>query len=611
MVRVSTILLLTGIVLTILPSCTWKKSTLPSVLLIVVEDLGVGRIDCSDDSRAEVRSGFEILCDEAVRFTHAYTPATLSQPALASILTARYPHDHGTVDNGNSFLSARLEAAQEIALNRGYRTAFFGGGAPIWRNSGINQGFETFDDNIAISQQLLYRRAHENAQLFLNWRESEALRRPFFSVLHLNDAQFVETPTVNDLGEPRPSNYQSQVEELDESLGTLFRAMRNQRIWDNTYVIVAGLSGNAPSTRAHETRQLNLFSERTRVALFMKPARPLTKKTEGAESRTNWKVDANVSLVDVGATIYEIVGREATGQGNGLPIVSLKAVLTAPTPDWQTDRIIASESGWARWRGLGSRRIALRKGSLLYIHDNWGRLYDLMGDGGEVTPVARTDPQFGEMRAPFIDFIKRNEIPPFSAFADSLVEKLDLGSQLWHSATPRGEVRGRLRALSRRQPDDSQLFSWRALIALRLEDWAELKELGQKAGQPTWSFVAARNLGEKTAPSEHPCVRLFVKRQTEGKAPSLHECPSKELLELLAWSDEAATGFNRRQSMEQFFREYTERALQEKIAEYNYVSGLNWDVPIALPDGPALADLMLALPEFRRYKVTLQRRTAR
>lgn len=588
-----------------LSSCAWSEPKVRSVLVIAAEDLGFGAVPCATENENtndnDRQSGFEILCQEAVRFTHAYTTSTMSVPALASLLTGRYPHEHLVRDNGSTFLSARFESAAEAAIVAGFRTAFFGGGPPVWRNSGLNQGFETFDDGASPGSSL-FRPVSEIVKQYLDWRAAEPRRRPTFAVLHLADSQFTEVPTTNDLGEVRPSSYRGQVEEIDETLGKLFRVLREQGSWDTTAIFVVGLAGHVTEPRYQDPRETNVYSERTRVALFAKPAR------KARESSFNWKVDPNVSLADVGATLYEMLGRKFVASNPAT--VSLLKVLERPEPDWDEDRLVMTESSWAYWRGLSGRRFAMRKGPFLYLHDGPGRLFNTLTDNLETSPLPASDLRYWEVRAPFDAFAAELGLLPWVKLAPSTVSRLDIGRDLWRGNRSAEEVMPKLRKLAHANPLDVQLQGWRAMFALRSGQWMELKDAGWKTANPVWNYVAAANLGEPRIVPEDTCFRLFSSA-TKSKAPTLRECPSREILELYSWVDETQPAGSKQTAMERFFRLYGESLLEERIAIANYATGLVWDVPLHKPDGPRLTDLILSLPELKRYRAQVDRRFLR
>src|SRR4051812_44820860 len=75
----------------VLASCSLNSSPQPSILVILVENLRFGSFSCGEGSESGRPQGLRAFCDEAVRFTHAYTPSVLSQATIASIITAKYP----------------------------------------------------------------------------------------------------------------------------------------------------------------------------------------------------------------------------------------------------------------------------------------------------------------------------------------------------------------------------------------------------------------------------------------------------------------------------------------------------------------------------------------
>ena len=212
------------------------------------------------------------------------------------------------------------------------------------------------------------------------------------------------------------------------------------------------------------------------------------------------------------------------------------------------------------------------------------------------------------MRGEFAKFVGSISGEPWVAPERGLIEKMDLARELWRNRAPSGETLARLRALAKRHPQDAQLQGWRAIWALRLNDWSELKSLSTKtAPRPDWAFVAARNLGEKNPPfpGDDPCF-AFLKAGSERRVPK--SCSAEGLTDLLQWMNESAETSGRNRAMESFLRGYVARALATRIAEQNYLTGLAWDTNLARLQGPEVVDLVLALPEMRKYRSAVGRR---
>lgn len=258
-----------------LSRCQWQNEARPSVLVIAVDTLPSDMITCLDETES-TNSGFATLCAESVRFTHAYTTSLMSMAALSSVLTSQYPYEIKLTNNGSNFLSNETKTSAEIALDKGYRTSFYSGGAPIFRRSGFAQGFEVFDDNIPVSLTESYRPISSSLDLLAQWIEREAKSKPYFSFVFASDLQYPNIPTKNNLGELRATGLRGQVQELDESLFDLFTKLKKLNKWDSSYIVLVGLNGLSPLDRASELPGTNLYNENTQVSLLIKPP---TKKT--------------------------------------------------------------------------------------------------------------------------------------------------------------------------------------------------------------------------------------------------------------------------------------------------------------------------------------------
>ena len=150
-------------------ACQFGRTKGPQIIVIMVENLGVQQINCGATDNAN--SGFQLMCQESIRFTHAFTTSPLAAPAMASILTGHYPLEHGLRHHGLSFLSSQKETLAEKAQEYGLATAFFSGGAPALRKYNIQQGFELFDDSFNLSQSNVYRKFEQSLELFKDWSD--------------------------------------------------------------------------------------------------------------------------------------------------------------------------------------------------------------------------------------------------------------------------------------------------------------------------------------------------------------------------------------------------------------------------------------------------------
>jgi hypothetical protein len=138
-------LFVTLIVFTLLTGCSWGDKKAKSLIVIAVEGLAFESFTCSNlkDNPGQAQ-GFYTFCEEAVRFTHAYAPSPLSGASLGSMFTGVYPVEHGLRDHGEAYLPASWVTVPEVAIQKGYRTAFFSSGPPVLYKSGLGQGSSHF-----------------------------------------------------------------------------------------------------------------------------------------------------------------------------------------------------------------------------------------------------------------------------------------------------------------------------------------------------------------------------------------------------------------------------------------------------------------------------------
>ena len=110
---------------------TGPRSRRPSFLLIVTDQERADALG-SYGSRICRTPNLDRLADEGVRFHNAVTPTALCSPSRASLLTGRYPHGHGVLNNVHEPDAIRTELPHdvptfaELLRDAGYRTGFVG-----------------------------------------------------------------------------------------------------------------------------------------------------------------------------------------------------------------------------------------------------------------------------------------------------------------------------------------------------------------------------------------------------------------------------------------------------------------------------------------------------
>lgn len=575
-----------------------KASDKKSVLVIAVDELTTSDVSCSqEDSNA--RSGFQLLCNESIRFTHAFTTSTLSVPAMTSLMTGLYPYQHKIHHNGGPGLAAEVETSSELAIKQGYRTSFFSGGAPVFRRSGLNQGFELFDDNIIPSFAGLYRPLRKNAGSFTQWLDQEVNGDPFFSVLYIPDLLFVTTETNTDLGETRNLSVESQLDELDESLYELFKNLKKAGRWDTTTIILIGLSGHMTSERPNEPTPLNLHGENTQVALLVKPAQ--NKKRDEA---LYWKIDQNISLVDIGKTLFELLGQSNIDNTSStqatFPVHLLQDIFKNPNAPWDEERPLLIESGWALWRRAGPIKTAGISGHVLYINDQKPLLYNTLVDRFEVNPLPLLQESILPITTKLQNLLQKNQLPPFPPLPQEWTAKLSIPFSRWLRVDQESALLKDLKNLLAQHPRSLDLLNWTAQIALNQKDWATLKNLGVKNKVLSWQFAAEKNLYPKSAKLSDSCFNLLTEKLLETE--QLKNCDDSLFLELIDWLRAEDRGLIKEVQRKRFLRSFKNYLLDQQIQRTNIAAGLIWDISRENTFSPSRTELALSFPEYAKLR---------
>lgn len=571
-----------------------KKNDRASVLVIAVDELTMTDVTCNQEDKSG--SGFQMLCNESVRFTHAFTPSTLTVPTLASLLTGLYPYQHKARHNGGPGLAAEMELASEIAIKQDYRTSFFSGGAPVFRRSGLNQGFELFEDNLLPSFSSLFRPFNKNAEAFLNWLSQEVDSDPFFTVIYAPDLLFTTTETTTILGETRNLSFESQIDELDESLFNLFQHLKDRQRWDSTTVFLVGLNGHTTNDRPVEVSRNNLHGENTQVALLIKPSQKRKR-----DEAIHWKIDQNISLVDVGRTLFELLGESVVDNNSAsFPAYSLIDLLKNPNSSWSEDRPLLMESSWAQWRKAGPLRTGVIAGHVLYINDESPRLYNTLLDRFESNPLPLLQESILPTTQKIQSLMLKNQFPSFIPLNKEWTSKLSIPYSRWMRNDQEPSLLKDLKKLTFANPQSIDLPNWTAQIALNLKEWDTLKQLGTKYNVPLWQFVAEKNLNIKDARINDSCLLLLASQNLETE--SLKTCADPLFLELVDWIRAEDRGLSKEVQRKRFERSFKNYMLDQYIQRANIAAGLIWDTSKDNLFAPSRTEIVLHLREYSKIR---------
>jgi arylsulfatase A-like enzyme len=160
------------------------ESAAHGVVLVTLDTTRADRFSSAPDSPlAKTR----IWLARGTRFTEAVTPAPVTGPAHASIMTGLDPVGHGALSNSTPLPPTAVTLAERLTPR--FQTAAFVSSSVLRRARGLEQGFAFYDDEVATpyTPRALERAAAATTDRALAWLAAHD-DAPFFVWLHYFDA---------------------------------------------------------------------------------------------------------------------------------------------------------------------------------------------------------------------------------------------------------------------------------------------------------------------------------------------------------------------------------------------------------------------------------------
>jgi hypothetical protein len=162
-------------------------ATRPSLLLVTIDTLRADALGAYG-ARPSPTPNLDRLAGESTLFERALAPMPLTRPAHFSMLTARYPREHGVLNNRLALPASETTLAERLR-DAGWRTGAFVGVGLLGPGSGAERGFETMG-----TPRGRTRGAEEVVGEALAWVERLPGSDPFFLWVHLFDPHLPYEP---------------------------------------------------------------------------------------------------------------------------------------------------------------------------------------------------------------------------------------------------------------------------------------------------------------------------------------------------------------------------------------------------------------------------------
>ncbi len=354
----------------------------PNVLVVVMDTVRADHLSLYGYNR-ETSPHLDAIAKQGVVFERDIAPSAWTLGSHASMLTGRYPHEHG-VDHEVA-LDHRYPTLPEIFDEHGYRTGGFSANLYYFaRRTGLTRGFLHFDDYFYSVGDMFFRtlwgrilnkyapdsprfdelyarkRAPQVNQELLTWIDQDR-NKPFFAFINYFDVHEPylplhpyremfngapaqdppppidqrinrkERPYLYRLSRMSPQDFQHQVDAydggiyyVDEQIANLFAELEKRGLSQNTLVVITSDHGECLGDHGLLTHWNALYRELVQV--------PLIYYWPG-KIPAGVRIDKAVSGASLPSTVLELAGVKSDV---AFPIPSLAQLWQRPgvDPSW-------------------------------------------------------------------------------------------------------------------------------------------------------------------------------------------------------------------------------------------------------------------------------------
>lgn len=254
---------------------TWPDGVPHDVVLVTLDTTRADHLGAYGYPR-DTSPTFDALAERGLLFERLVVPMATTLPSHTSLMTGLWPMEHGILANvdhgGQRFVPSAVVLPLAGWLNgQGYATAAFVSAHPLARWTGIDAGFETFDQ----PHKAYERTADVTTDRAIAWLRDAPTDQPLLLWVHYFDphnpyappppydrqfagddptidawlaAREAEPSTRRPTGEeialrPAVDGYDGEIRFMDAQLGRLLDAVHARRGQDRTVVVVAGDHG--------------------------------------------------------------------------------------------------------------------------------------------------------------------------------------------------------------------------------------------------------------------------------------------------------------------------------------------------------------------------------
>ncbi|MGD0783115.1 MAG: sulfatase-like hydrolase/transferase, partial [Candidatus Aminicenantales bacterium] len=356
----------------------------PNVLLITVDTLRADHLGCYGYALAQTPC-LDALAAEGTLFRDCAASAPITLVSHSTILTGLWPPAHGVRDNGTYTLGEKAVTLAERLKAAGFETRAFVSAVVLSRRYGLNQGFDSYDDDLWAENDpkmfmIRERKAPRTIDRVMDWFgtwKAEKKRAPFFTWIHLFDPHQPNTPPAWARA-LAPTPYDAEIALADRELGRLFDALKDAGVLDDTLVVFTADHGESLGEHGEKTHGIFIYEATIHVPLIIRWPRMFPRGQTVADP---------VRHVDIVPTILSALRLPGSKETQGVDLGPAARGRAFPSglPRYSESRLSELGFGMAPLYGI-------RLGTWTYIRAPRPELYDLQADPRETSNVFAANP---------------------------------------------------------------------------------------------------------------------------------------------------------------------------------------------------------------------------
>jgi len=417
------------------PARAARAPRFPDILLVSVDTLRPDHLSGYGYERP-TSPQIDRLMARGTRFDEARTVEPLTSPALCSMLTSRFPHEHGSTRNGLR-LRPGLESLPKLLARRGYRTAAFVGNWTLRdKLSGLGEHFDEYHEVFSRKRWLGLFNSEATGQDLtdetLDWidqyEEDGGERHPWFVWVH-----YVEPHAPYRLwedlagglgidtsrGVSKADRYDTEIAFVDREVGRLLDRLGDHRSPSQTLVIFVADHGESLGQHRYWGHGRHLFENGLRLPMSLTWPGRIPEGT----------IETPALNIDLAPTVLGLLGLPAP---DGFRGVDWSPVFDGGDPP-ATARVTHFEahkgavrtdhaSSDARQAGLLEvGRIDGTHKEIFDLRNRHVRIYDLAEDPNEVHPKESAEAAMSDDLRTWLEAVEAG----LEAASDLPVPKLD------------------------------------------------------------------------------------------------------------------------------------------------------------------------------------------